>query len=341
VTSRSLDPERRAALRALAAFPLIFVPGALLLAGSPFLRNNNVFPAVPAMTVLASVAAVEVWRRSAPWLGRFHRPAMAAAAFALLVLPPTVDNCRQVYASSVPTTEDAAFAILRGRLAQKARNTTGGIIFAEKAISADDPTGASLGSGDPSLLVVPVESLAAVGAERLAQADAEVFPESRLAGAAGAFYEARRQEAAAGGSLARAPSRFLGHRGPTLLLVPHSWQAISTETLSPLSGGPGGRLVFRLPDHVAAGETISLRMRLPRGEIDPPTLSVGARELELHMLPRDAPTSPAIYFTERCPAEQGALVTFSVHAGRKMQKRRGGAPITVELRRWRNATTPG
>ncbi len=329
--SRHLEPARRRSLRIVISMSLVFPVGVLLLSRATFLRNNNVFAVLPLVTAVASATAVGLFRRSAPLLGRLAPAAVAIVATALLVVPPVLRGTRAVYTTVVPTTEDAARAKLR-RVVRVAAADATRMVFLENPAPSGRSSSSLRQSRDGRLIVDRVESLAEVGAERLARADAEIFRESRLRGGESAFYAARVK--AARGTPTRIPPEPLQLRGPSLLLLAHPWHAAAREILQPIEGGPAGRLSYLLPAGLDAGELISLTLRLPANLSGLPALRLGTRDLAVRRRPGPAVRRHLVHFTDRIPAQPGGVLELSTPPPRKTRKQASYPPIVVELWRW-------
>ncbi len=343
-TSRYFEPARRRSLRGLAAFSILFPLAMLLLSGSPFLRANNVFPAMPAVTVLASVTGAEIWRRLASLSGRLAGPAATIAASLVLVLPAAFQGSRMIYCSAVPTTEDLALLMLRGMLAESGRGAGMGVAVLENRPSSLPSSLGNIWRTDSTLAVRRVASLAGVPPSHLAAADAEIFPQDRLSAGVDDFYAARRRAADADGTLIRVASGPRRLRGPALFLIAHPWRALSGEALAPVERAPGALLAYHLPENLVRGEMISLTVRAPAKRPLSSHLRLGGRRVTLHERSRFHVGGATVYLTERLPAEPGALVELlpsdarPPKGRRRSDERAAAAPVSVELLRWRPGT---
>jgi hypothetical protein len=325
----ALAPAQRLSLRVVVATVLLAAPVMLVLARAPFLRSNNVFPALVLATVVASVAAAEIWRRAADRWSALRRPVVAWSAGLLAVAIPVAEGSRWLYARAVPTTEDLALTSLYQRMPMRATNAGLRTIFHERV-----GPGALRWDGQklretPIAVYFEVDRLAEVDEARLGRADAELFLASRLRGPERDFYLARRNAAR---RAEQVRPQFLRSRGPNLVLLVHPWRAASRQLLPPLPSDSGTKTVFRLPDDLAADQPISFVV-LPSASGDSPqALRLDGREIALHLPSRATGKAGGRLLSERVSPSAGALVEL-VTTGSGAAPR-VGAPARVELWIW-------
>ena len=325
--TRSFAPERRLAMRAVVALVLLSGPVLIALTGAPFLRSNNVFPVLPLATVVASVTAVEIWRRTAARRGRFDRPAVAWAAALILVASPILDGSRWLYSRAVPTTGDLALYLLRGQIGMQPNRAAARIVFHERLPPAEVPWDGHKARGTAISVYFEVDSLAAIGAARLDRSDVEIFPERRLRGANADFYAERVRAAAGVGHLR---PRLWRSRGPELVILLHPWRLESRRILQPLApaGTGDGALAFQLPATLDELHPISLVAEEPSRRAGP-TLRQDGRELPLYAPSLDNARRRRSFFSERFAVGRGGQVEIE-------RRRAGGMPV-VELLSWSTA----
>ncbi|HSG38296.1 MAG TPA: glycosyltransferase family 39 protein, partial [Thermoanaerobaculia bacterium] len=224
--------------------------------GMTLFRGQNYLPVVPASSLIAGWAMVELWRtlaRRARWLA--WEPVAAAAGIAVVGLL-AFHQGRIVYSRVVPTN----FAVVNDALMRELDPV--GL----RHVVYEGELGAFESGGKPRRpLVSRVERLATQDPRFLDGTDVEVFPQSRLGGPAADFYRAR---------LARVPrsrvevvaSRPFRSRGEPVVVVHHPWV---------MQGGPLEMrvrrpdevpyLVGRLPEGIVQpGEAVSLLLWVPR-----------------------------------------------------------------------------
>jgi Dolichyl-phosphate-mannose-protein mannosyltransferase len=287
--------DRIAWLRALAvlAFPLAYT--ALYASSTPYAKENNFLQILPFTALGAAFLLTGVAAGIARWLpARARQPsaAIATAALALAVAAPTQ---AWVYRTQVPDTWEIAIATAAERL----RPWEGRVAYVEA------PRRALAGqSRDVKALLRPVEDLSTLPADLLDQADAELFPASRLEPGTGVFHRDRAARVD-GGAIARIEPRWFAARGPTVVALFHAREPAGSFTVEP-APLEDGWLRIDLPV-AAAVESLSAELwrRRARGDQAAPEILLDGRALRLYVRPAGRLTG---WLTERFPSSGGSLV---------------------------------
>ena len=225
--------------------------------GMTLFRGQNYLPVVPASSLVAAWAMVELWRtlaRRVRWLAWRPVPAMLGIGIAGWLF---AQQGRLVYVRVTPTNFAVANQALLGKLEP----------FGLRHVVFEEGMGPFEIAGRPRRpLLTRVGRLADVDPLFLDRADAEVFAQSRLDGPQAAFYRQR---------LARAPapqvevftSQAFRSRGEPVVVVHHFWTLdgppVDLRVRRPEGAPP--YLVGRFPEGFAQpGDTVSLLLWVPR-----------------------------------------------------------------------------
>lgn len=251
--------ERR--LGTLLVLSLLLGYSALHAGGMTLFRGQNYLPVLPASSLVAAWAMVELWRKLA---GRFRALAWWPVPALLglgLIGALFLQQARIVYVRVIPTNFALANRALLGKLEP----------FGLRHVVFEEGLGPFQVAGRPRRpLLTRVARLADLERAYLDRADFEIFPHRRLAGPQAELYRDR---------LARLPtaqiavysSRPFRSRGDTVVLLSHPWMPAGPK-LEMRVRRPGGTadLVSRFPSGlVRPGETVSLVLWVPRDAAKP------------------------------------------------------------------------
>ena len=271
---------------AFLSFPVVY--SLAYTAITPHFKGNNFVPVFPFTALLAAWGLAGIWRLLAGRLPAVRRPGVQAPAAALLVTALSAAPFVYVYQSLVPTTEEQARAFLHRRL------PSGGPAAA-RLVYSEAPGAVARGPLIASPLreapfaVAAVERLDELAAERLAAADGEIFPASRLdwtPDGIGARYLRRVTEAPQVEVGLFEPAPF-DARGPARIAIAHPWTLAAPERAFDVrpAGFDRGEWRVELPEPVAPGEALSVLVAGRRLR-ELPRLEVGSREVALHPVAR-------------------------------------------------------
>jgi hypothetical protein len=255
---------------------LSFVVGYTLLysLATTYASPHNWLPLAPFTALFAAWMACRIWRWLAARRPVLARPAVAAAAAVVLIVPLVLWAQRIAYVQVVPETWMAAERYLTESLEPVA----GRLLYYEQG-----GTRLVLGYGRKKAIAVGVPRLDQIPPAALDRADAELFPGDRLSGESGDFYR-RRVAATPPQGVVRVLPQLFRYRGPALALLLHPWRRAGDPMPVALErAGPAPR---RLSGHLpplAPGELGSLEVALPKAwdRRALGSLRLGDRELEL------------------------------------------------------------
>ena len=222
-------------------------------AGMTLFRVQNFLPVVPASSLVAAWAMVELWRAArARWVWLGTRP-VAIGLWSVVGALLLVQQFASVYGRVIPTNwELANRGLMRGFDPPHERH-----VVCERAL------GPFSAFGDPRRpLVTQPASLARVGEELLDGADAEAFPARRLDGPDGAFYR-RRMARLPEAAVEVVRSRPLRSRGDAIVVLHHPWRKSGEPLPLELAAAPDGHGLSAPLPAVAAGERVSLLLWIP------------------------------------------------------------------------------
>ena len=261
-------PGVRARLGTILVLSLLLGHSALHSLGMTLFRGQNYLPVVPASSLVAAWAMVELWRtlaRRIRWLA--WRPVAALlgiGAVAALYL----QQARLVYDRVTPTNLAVANQALLGELQP----------FGLRHVVYEVGMGRLQVGGKPRRpLVTRLDRLPDVSPAFLDRADVEIFPQSRLAGPRAGFYRDRLAHAPKGQAQVFRSQPFRS-RGEPAWVLNHPWSLdgppVDLRVRRP-EGAP--YLVGRFPEGLARrGDTVSLLLWVPR-ELE----KVGSFELRI------------------------------------------------------------
>lgn len=240
-----------------AAIVLAYVVGYPLLyaASTRLFKGQNLLPVLGFTALAAGWAAVALWDRAAARRPALGRPGLAApivlAAAAAVFLPPA----RTVYATVVPSTWELAQSWIGSRLEPASVRR----VYYERGPGLLD----RLEPADEGhrLPAIGVGRLSEVPIEDLDRADGAAFFASRLEQPGADFY--LRRAALRGGAATRFEPAWLEARGPGLVVLLHDWRAAGPEVPAIERIGVN-RFRLALDEPLAAGEPVSLALRVPR-----------------------------------------------------------------------------
>jgi dolichyl-phosphate-mannose-protein mannosyltransferase len=249
------DSEERR-LGTILVLSLLLGHSALHSLGMTLFRGQNYLPVVPASSLVAAWAMVELWRtlaRRLRWLAWQPVPALLGIG---VVAALFVQQASLVYIRVTPTNLMVANQALLGRLQP----------FGLRHVVYEHGMGRFQVAGKPRRpLVTRLTRLTDVGPSFLDRTDVEIFPQHRLAGPQAAFYRNR---------LARVPknqvevftSQPFHSRGEPAWVLSHLWMLdgppVDLRVRRP-EGAP--YLVGRFPEGSARpGDTVSLLLWVPR-----------------------------------------------------------------------------
>ncbi len=254
VRRTAIDRERGL----VALYPMVYL--ASFAATTGYYKANNFAQVVPFLGLGAGVFVTAVagavaarWSRLAGGIG-------AGVLSAALLIPAATTGARYAYRESVATVEDIVAARVRAAVpwlsprilwveGDGARELPLSFYTAERAI------------GTTSQLVAP--SLPRIGGDRLALADALLFPAHRLEGRDGRFYRTLIDHAPPSGVHGIWPRPFRVQGEPVWLLL-RPWEPVG-DPLTLAIESTSDPLRFKLPSpEVSAGEYISIGLRVAR-----------------------------------------------------------------------------
>jgi hypothetical protein len=313
------------------SFPIVY--SLAYAAITPHFKGNNFVPVFPFTALLAAWGLAWAWRfltARLPVVGSFAVTLLLVLRLAALPMAPFV----YVYERVVPTTEELARAFLHRRLPPDAPAAARLVYSEESGEVARGPLIATPLREAP-FAVAAVERLDELPAERLAAADGEIFPASRLdwtPDGGGARYLRRITEVPQGEVGLFEPAPF-DARGPARIAIAHPWTLAAPERAFDVRPSDLDRGEWRveLPEPPAPGEVLSVLVSGRRlREI--PRLTVGSRVVALHPVTR--PGRRTDLLTDRLDPGAGPVEIRLVFPS-------GAAPrftVEVTLLRWRPPT---
>ncbi len=224
--------------------------------GMTLFRGQNYLPVVPFSSLAAAWALVEIWRLLTRRVSSLAWAPAAAVALTGVILALLAQQWHIVYHRVVPTAFQVVNRVLLGSLEP----------FGLRHVVYEKGMGAFQMGGRPRRpLLTRVDRLLALDRAFLNRADVEVFPQRRIDGPDGAFYQARIDR------VPRSQVTILGHqpfesRGEPVVVVRHLWEQDGAPTELRVRRPDGAPyLVSRLPDGLAKpGDTVSLVLWVPR-----------------------------------------------------------------------------
>lgn len=228
--------------------------------GMTLFRGQNYLPVVPFSSLAAAWALVETWRLLTRRVSSLAWAPAAAVALTGVIVALLAQQWHIVYHRVVPTTFQVVNRVLLGSLEP----------FGLRHVVYEKGMGAFQMGGRPRRpLLTRADRLSALDRVFLDRADVEVFPQRRIDGPDGAFYQARIDR------VPRSQVTILGHqpfasRGEPVVIVRHLWQPDGAPTeLRVRRPDDAPYLVSRLPDGLAKpGDTVSLVLWVPRESAD-------------------------------------------------------------------------
>lgn len=275
---RAVDSKRPRLERLPFVMMLAYVLGysALWIALGKGFRGQYYMPVYLFTSLAAAWAAIRGWDALARRWPALSRPVAVVTALAValvLVTAPTFVLARQ---AAVPATIERAERLLNASLPYLEQR----VVYFERGEEPMRPKR----KGNP-MVAIPVSGLEDVPETELDLADAELFYADRLKAPSGV--EAKRL-ALWQGSARRIPSSFFSARGPELVVLLHPWRRLADPEAMVLErdAGRGQRFTARAAAPLAAGETVSLVVRMPvvRGVPRPKTLEIDGRTVALFEL---------------------------------------------------------
>ena len=200
-------------------------------------------------------AIARIWRWLAARWPVLARPRVTAAAAAPVVLLLAFSGQRLAYRHALPMTWEVA----QSHLTESLQPMAGRLAYYERGLRR-----LVLRSRRVKGFTVATQRLDQIPPGLLDRADAELFPEHRLAGAGGDFYR-RRLAAAAPREVVRIHPVPFRLWGPSLVMLVHPWRQVGRPidlALAPPGSSPMQRAV-RLPS-LAPRELGSLELVLPK-----------------------------------------------------------------------------
>jgi hypothetical protein len=293
-----IDPgsQRAPRLMVLATAP-VFILGYAW--ATPLYRESGFVPLLAFSSLYAAVMLEVLWDGMVALAPRLAAPRAAAVAAALVVVLVAPAGWRFVHSKAVASTLNGAVDWLRREFSPAGGPRLALVEQAAAAASTASLMDLAQGIG---LRVVP--RLAAVAEERLAGADAEIFLQSELEGADGAFYRARGQSPARRKLIT---GNLLWQRGPDLVVVFH-----------PFGNSPGERVVLpieqrdrsrvaNVPEAAEGVAALSLVLQLPPTvEAAPVAPRVRLGEVEIALAPAGRIDGKPFFVSERLPARPAA-----------------------------------
>jgi hypothetical protein len=296
------------------AFPLTYT--ALYAVSTSYAKENNFLQILP-FTALGAAFVVGglglLVTRFVPVRLRAPVAAGACLALALAVAAPTQ---AWVYRTQVPETWNLALDDVSARL----RPWDGRIAYVE---ASRETIGSAVRRTKG--LLHPVDDLAALPADLLDQADAEVFAASRADTDSASLHRRRIDRVEATG-LARFEPRWFIARGPAVVVVLHPREPTGSMTLTATPSGDG---IYRVDLPAGKGELFSAEVTRRRVKSsDPaPELLVGEQPLRLQVRTTGAITA---WLSERFPAQAGTLAA-RIDPGREVATQE----ISIRIYSWK------
>jgi dolichyl-phosphate-mannose-protein mannosyltransferase len=314
---------RRPEARIGRVMALSFVVGYVLLysVATTHASPHNWLVLTPFTSLFAAWATARTWGfLSARW-PVLARPQIAVAAAAPAVLLLVAGAQAMAYSHVVPMTWDAAVDHVNGSL----RPLSGRLVYYEQGEKR-----LVFRYGYDKAMAVGKARLAQLPSQELDRADVELFPEDRLSGPDGDFYQ-RRIATVAPQEVVRIDPALFRLRGPSLVLLIHPWQRAGEPVFLTLShpGGAPRRLVGALPS-LAPREVGSLELLLPtmwKGQ-SIRSLLLGSKPLELASFGTTTETVVTARF-DAVEAQEPLLLRL------RHPITPGGEEIRVRLHRWR------
>lgn len=256
---RGTEPGRRREAAIVLAYALGYP--LLYAASTRLFKGQNLLPVACFTALAAGWAAVGLWDRAAArlparWLPASRRPWLAGLIAVSLAVAACLPAMQTVYATVVPTTWEVAQGYLGGRLEPAAVRR----IYYERGPGLLDRLEPA--SGGHRLPAIGVERLAEVPPADLDRADGEAFFAARLGEPGSAFY--LRRAALRGGAAERFEPAWLRARGPALVVVLHGWELAGPPETAAVEPLGGNRFRVTLGTPAAAGEPVTLALRVPR-----------------------------------------------------------------------------
>lgn len=325
VRPRGLERARRVERGMLVVFPPLYAVA--YLAATPYFKGNNLLPIVPFTGLAAVWLVVRSWQAVANRLGA--RPWITASAAALLAFALAWPGAIYIYRSLTPTTLDVAFRFLR-----RGVGSSGGRIVLVEEMKLGEPAWEKSEPFERSAITLFVDRLDELHEHRLARADGEVFPASRLDGEQRDFYRSR-IERIPEGRVRTIQARWFELRGPDLVAIRH-WRRAGTDwidlEMEPCPATENLCVTGALPEMIVPPELVSLSVRIPAGVLgggEPPaTIRVAGSAVPL----RIARTGRRVVlgFTERFSlARRGGEVRLETG-----YPRADDARIRLAVRQW-------
>ncbi len=311
--------ESRERLPAILILSFVLGYSAFYAVVTPLFRGQNYLP-VTAFTALAAAwVMVAAWRRASLRWPPLRSPRMAWIAGLAIVVAASSYSVSAAYRDVIPSTAELAGKLLQSRLQPVYLRQ---IVF-ERFGEPVQPF--RMGFRMP---VTGVDQLGDLDERRLNLADGEVFPASRLEGAAGELYLRR---LAAVGETRRVLPGFLSGYGPELVVRLRGWSLSDEPQPLTFERLDEGHFVTDLPA-MEDGEVYSLSLWLPaeRGWAIPFEIRLDSRPLEVFETRIEY--RRAHYLAPRMEYEPGTG-ELSVRYGKQLDD---PSPPEAELCRWRS-----
>ncbi len=268
----SRQVSRRTRRQAWMMLSYLFGYSALCAVATKLFKGQNYLPVTAFTSVLAASAAVSIWRWLEIRAATLARPAIAGGFWSLAMAALFQYPLSTTYHQVVPSTW-----ILAGRfVADNLHPASQRYLYYERA---EDRL--ILARGGHRLVTIPVGSLSEVAAAELTLADGEVFEAGRLRGEEADLYLSNAAQPPTRSR--RFDPRWFRAHGPPLAVLLHGWQPVTAPLPLTLEELPErNRYRVELPEGLAAGEVISLAVRMP---IDRHVKRPGEVRVNGHVLP--------------------------------------------------------